>query len=104
MVRVGKVLNPLHHIPLREVIAITAIALGNEESENVRIKYLALASGKNTIEVNSSRERYPIARPYATVCQEESGLDRARGLGRARKVVRAAYDIVVGRASIVDAE
>ena len=104
MVRVGKVLDPLHHIPLREVIAIAAIALRNEESENVRIRYLALASGKNTMEGNSSRERYPIARPYATVCQEESGLDRARGFVRERIVVRAAYDIVIGRASIVDAE
>ena len=104
MVRVGKVLNPLHHLPLRKVIAIIACTLGNKESENVRIRYLALASGKNTAEGNSSRERYSIAGPYATVCQEESGLDCARGLVRERIVVRAAYDTAFGRASIVDAE
>ena len=70
----------------------------------MRIRYLAHASGKNTCEFNSSRERYPIAGPYATVCEEEFGLHRASGIAQARNVVRAMYKAVVARASIVGAK
>ena len=102
MVRVGKVLDPVHHIPLREAIAIV---LGYAESENVRIRYLAHASGKSTSEVNSSRERYPVFMPCATVCQEEFGLLRAGGFARYCNVVCTTSEImVVGYDSIVVAE
>ena len=59
---------------------------------------------RNTFEVNSSRERPPVARPFATVCQEVFGLRRARGRARTRKLVCAAYDADVGRANIVVVE
>ena len=59
---------------------------------------------RNTFEVNSSRERPPVARPFTTVCEEVSGLRCARGRARTRKVVWAAYDADVGRASIVAVE
>ena len=100
-VRAGKLLDPVHHGPLREA---RAIALRNEGSENVRIRYLAHASGKSTLKANSSRERYPVVRPSATVSQEVSGLHLTRGFSRARNVVRATYDAVTGRDSIVGAE
>ena len=66
----------------------------------MRIRYLALASGRNTPQGNSSRKHYPVVKPYTTVCQEEFGLDRTRGFVRERRVVRAVYDAVVDRAGI----
>ena len=102
VVHVGKVPKPVHHLQLLEVRAI--ITLGNEESQNMRIRYLAHTSGKSTFEVNSSRECYPIATPYATVCQEEFGLYLATGFIRPRNVVRTTYDAVMVRASIVEDE
>ena len=58
----------------------------------------------NTVKINSSMERSTIASPPATVCQKKGSLRRARGIARGRQVVRAAYDSVVGSASIVAGE
>ena len=58
----------------------------------------------NTVEINSSRERSTIASPSTTAFQKKGSLRRARGIARGRQVVRAAYDSVVGRASIVAGE
>ena len=60
--------------------------------------------GINTFEVDGSRKRDPVGRPSTSVGQEELGLRRAAGIGRACKVVRAAYDMDTGRTIIVAVE
>jgi hypothetical protein len=54
-----------------------------------------------TFEVNSSRERNPIARPPAPMSEEVISLRSTCGRIRVRKMVRAANNIIVRRAFVV---
>ena len=62
--------------------------------------------GKNTFEVDGSRKRKrdPVGSQSTSVGQEELGLRRATGSGRACNVVRAAYYTETGRSIIAAVE